>query len=653
MLYTHCLGSLLGNIAASSLLVFGFDNPENAATKITWYVVMMTLLALRCADLAHWHFKLKNTTFEGAAATRRFTILSLATAVMWSIYCVLMFQKMEIVEFAITLIVIASLAGGASTVLAGHKNTASAFVAIIILPCAVVALMSDTQYHQILGSLAALFGIVMYIAARKSAGFTVETIKLKNEHAHLIKQMHNEKSEIDTVNQELSEAYTQLNKANSSLEEQVQRRTEKIAQLSNLDPLTGLYNRSAFTSQLKELLQRSHERGTSLALLFIDLNGFKKINDTLGHKVGDAVLTEIADRIEIFANDYHAGRWGGDEFLIALPYAEQEAATSVAFALQTRISQPVDVLSNQLSLGASVGIAMYPEHASDELDLIQLADFAMFEQKRAGRSEPRVFSHDLYQNLKNVQKLRDGLQQAINKRQFYMCYQPIVSFDTQKPWAFEALLRWKFNDELIRPDIFIPLAEQSGFIKDIGAWVLNRACIDASQWQHKSDASVSVNVSVIQLLDDDFIYVLDKALHTSGLEPTRLHLEITESMFADNKAKVRAQLEAIVERDVQVSIDDFGTGYSSLSQLQTLQFDTVKIDKSFVHNMEQGGEAIIRATLFIAKEFGSKTVAEGIETVKQAKALHQMGVDFLQGFLYAKPMPKDELNEWMKDHTKK
>lgn len=613
---------------------------------------MIILLGFRTVDVAYWHMKLRHTAYDGVAAKRRFIVGSLATAVMWSVYCVIMFQHMPIIEFATTLIVIASLAGGASTVLSGHKNTASAFVAIIIFPSAIIALMSDQQYHQMLGMLAVFFGITLFTAARKSASFTSDTIQLKNEHAQLIKQMHHEKTEINTVHQELSEAYTKLNQANSSLEEQVQRRTEKIAQLSNMDPLTGLYNRSAFTSQLKDLLRRSHDRGTSLALLFIDLNGFKKINDTLGHKVGDGVLTEIANRIEIFSNDYHAGRWGGDEFLIALPYAEQDAAMSVAYALQTRISHPVDVLSNQLSLGASVGIAMYPEHAEDELELIQLADFAMFEQKRAGHSEPRVFSNDLYQSLKNVQELRDGLQHAINKRQFHLCYQPIVSFESNKPWAFEALLRWKFNGELVRPDIFIQLAEQSGFIKDIGAWVLNRACIDASQWQHQSDASVSVNVSVMQLLDDDFIYVLDKALHTSGLEPSRLHIEITESMFADNKAKVRAQIEAIVERDVMVSIDDFGTGYSSLSQLQTLQFDTIKIDKSFVHNLDQGGEAIIRATMFIAKEFGSKTIAEGIETVEQAKALHQMGVDYLQGFLYAKPMPNDELNAWLKGNEK-
>jgi diguanylate cyclase (GGDEF)-like protein len=651
ILHSKCFGSLAGNIAGCAVLVFGFTDPATSSIKSLFFISMLILIGLRLSDALFWQFKLKDTEFNGLLAVRRFILGSLMTACFWSAYCVLVFDHVDIVELAVTLIIISGLAGGASTVLAGHKNTASAFVAIILFPFAFYALVSDQNHHQLLGMLAGLFGVVLFFGARKSAGFTTSTIELKNENAQLIKQMQVEKQEIGKVNAELNNAYSKLNIANNSLEEEVLKRTEKIAQLSNIDALTGLYNRSAFTSQLKTLISRSAKRDNPLALLFIDLNGFKKINDTLGHKVGDAVLAEIAHRLGAFANDYHAGRWGGDEFLIALPYAGEEAAVSVANALQTRIGQPVDVMSNQLSLTASVGIAMFPEHSTDELELIQLADFAMFEQKRAAAPEPRVFTQDLYQNLKGMQNLRDGLLHAINKRQFFVCYQPIICCKTGAPWAFEALIRWDFDGTLVSPDTFIPLAEQSGFIKDIGAWVLNRACIDASQWQFAKDACVSVNVSVMQLLDDDFIKILDKALLTSGLAPERLHLEITESMFADNKKRVREQLVAMNDRNIQVSIDDFGTGYSTLSQLQTLQFDTVKIDKSFVQNIEHGGEAIIRATLFIAREFGSQTVAEGIETQEQATALRDLGVDYLQGYLYSKPIRNDLLSQWLNEQT--
>ncbi|MCC2618083.1 bifunctional diguanylate cyclase/phosphodiesterase [Aestuariibacter halophilus] len=636
---------------AATLLVFGFDTPSTASAKHLWFVCMLCILGYRFMDALFWQFRLRHSDFDGVSAIRRFVVGSLSTAFLWSCYAVFMFHYMSNDELALTLIILGALAGGASTVLAGHKNTATAFVLLILCPVGAIALFSPSPYHNMIGGLALMLSGILGLAARRSASYTTDTIKLRNEHGALMEQIRQEKADIDRVNQELSEANKRLNIAHDSLEAEVNRRTEKISLLSSRDPLTGLFNRSAFTQQLAMLLTRSQERGHSLALLFIDLNGFKKINDTLGHRIGDGVLVEVSKRIEAFANDYPAGRWGGDEFLIALPYADQATAMSVATALQTRVAQTIDIEANQLNLTASVGIAMSPEHSVEELELIQLADFAMFEQKKSGRVEPRIFSHDLYLNLKHVQDLRDGLQQAINQRQLYLCYQPILDSNSLKPWAFEALLRWDFNGQFISPDVFIPLAEQSGFIKDIGAWVLNRACIDASQWQGVDDASVSVNVSVIQLMDEGFISTLDRALVTSGLPPQRLHIEITESIFADNKKKIRAQLDAIKQRNIQVSIDDFGTGYSSLSQLQTLNVDTVKIDKTFVQNMADGGEAIIRATLFIAQEFGSQTVAEGIETEADADNMRALGVNYLQGFLYAKPMKNTELAAWISQHN--
>lgn len=643
MLYSNSLGSLLGSFVAASALVFGFPSAEIQTFKHVWFLAMLLLLGARSVDFFYWHLKLRGNAYPGEEAIRRFLFGSVSTALMWSVYAVFCFDFMDPLEYATTLIIVAGFASGASTVLAGHKNIATAYVVMILLPVSVVGVLSQFEYRQILGAIGLLFSLVLSLSARKAASFTSSALEIKNHNAELIERMKVERSEVSNVHKQLSEANEKLNQANNSLEAEVKRRTEKISQLSNRDPLTGLYNRSAFTHQLKDLIKRSEDRGTCLAILFIDLNGFKKINDTLGHKVGDGVLTEIASRIEAFANDYHAGRWGGDEFLIALPYCEKDIAMSVAKAVQTRIAQPLHIFANQMSLSASVGIAMFPEHSTDELELIQLADFAMFEQKKAGLNEPKFFTQDLYQNIKYTQTLRDGLQQAISKRELHLCYQPIMCCKTNAPWAFEALLRWTFDGKPVRPDEFIPLAEQSGLIRDIGSWVLNRACIDARQWAEASDASVSVNVSVIQLLDDTFIETLDKALNTSGLPPEKLHLEITESMFTDNKDKVLAQLDAITSRGVQVSIDDFGTGYSSLNQLQNLDVDTIKIDKTFVQNFDQGGEAIIRATLFIAKEFGCNSVAEGVETEEQANALNALGVDYLQGYLFAKPLPKDEL----------
>jgi EAL domain-containing protein (putative c-di-GMP-specific phosphodiesterase class I) len=294
---------------------------------------------------------------------------------------------------------------------------------------------------------------------------------------------------------------------------------------------------------------------------------------------------------------------------------------------------------------------MSPQHSTTATELIQLADLAMCEQKRIDPRKARLFSAELQQKVVESQAILDGLQHSILRRQLFLCYQPIQSAKDNTSWAFEALLRWDFNGQLIGPDVFIPLAEKSGLIKEIGAWVLNRACMDASQWQHSQNTAVSVNVSVIQLMDNGFIRTLDNALRSSGLAPNRLHLEITESIFVDNQSKIRQQLAAIQQRKVHLSMDDFGTGYSSLSQLQTLSVNYVKIDKSFVDNIEHNGEAIIRATLFIARELNCQTIAEGVESKEQMIALTSMGVDFLQGYYLAKPMRNEVLINWQNPFT--
>jgi len=371
----------------------------------------------------------------------------------------------------------------------------------------------------------------------------------------------------------------------------------------------------------------------------------------MGHKVGDSVLVQVTQRISAFSENSRAGRWNGDEFLVALPYSNQDTAMSIAKAIATSIAQPIYVHGNELYLSASIGIAMAPAHSLSATELIQLADLTMSEQKKSDNKRPRLFSNDLKEKIAASQMILEGLQHAIERKQFFLCYHPIQTAKDNVSFAFEALLRWNFNGKFIGPDVFIPLAEKSGLIKEIGAWVLNRACMDANHWQFGQQAAVSVNVSVIQLMDDGFIRLLDNCLRSSGLAPERLHLEITESTFVENKVKVLQQLEQIQARKIDVSIDDFGTGYSSLSQLQSLPVNYVKIDKSFVDNIEGKGEAIIRATLFIARELNCQTIAEGVETKQQAMALSAMGVDYLQGYYFAKPMKNEDLIDWQNPIT--
>jgi len=651
LLYSNSFAGVCLSIVASTILVFGFNFDETKDAKLIWWLALNTLLLLRIIDTARWYLRSGKIGYDSAAGMGRFATGVLSTALCWSAYVVFFIEKMDVVEFATTVVIICAMAGGSSTVLIGNGRLAAAFSLILLLPVSVYCLMSPESYRQYLGILGIMFAGVISYTALKSANFTARALRFKNENSQLIEQMRQEQSEIARVNKELSEASYKLNQANNNLEQDVQKRTEKIYQLNNLDSLTNLMNRKAFTAELGKLTEKATQNQSPLALLFIDLDGFKKINDTLGHQIGDSVLIEVASKINAFSDDNKSGRWGGDEFLVALPYSDQDTAIAIASAIISRISQPIHVHGNEVHLGAAVGIAMCPEHSKAAVELIQLADLAMCDQKETGTRNPRVFSVELKHRIESSQKILDGLQHAIEKKQLYLCYHPIQCAKDNHSWSFEALLRWDLDGEFIGPDVFIPLAEKSGLIKEIGAWVLNRACMDASQWQHCRSAAVSVNVSVIQLMDDGFIRIVDNALRSSGLPPERLHLELTESVFVDNEKKIRQQLDAIQARNIHVSIDDFGTGYSSLSQLQTLKVNYVKIDKSFVDNMEHKGEAIIRATLFIARELNCQTVAEGVESKEQAMALSAMGVDYLQGYYFAKPMRNEDLIVWQNPVT--
>jgi diguanylate cyclase (GGDEF)-like protein len=632
-------------------MIFGLSHGATYSHQLIWWFSINAILLLRLCDLVEWKIHSSHSSSSGLLGIQRYGAGCIATAIAWSLYIVIFYNQLNSIELLFPIIIISSLAGGSASLLAPSRISAISYSIILLIPMSFMGVFAEQTHRQLLGILGLAFTLVMVFSCIKSSRFTLGAIHQKNLNALLVKEMEKEKNHVSKANQKLEVSSNELSQVNINLEDEVKRRTDEIFQLSNLDPLTQLVNRKAFTSNLEALIEQSVVKDIPLALLFIDLNGFKKINDTMGHKVGDSVLVQVTQRISAFSENNRAGRWNGDEFLVALSYSDQDTAMSIAKAIATSITQPIHVHGNELYLSASIGIAMAPAHSLSATELIQLADLTMCEQKKSDNKRPRLFSNDLKERVAASQMILEGLQHAIERKQLFLCYQPIQTAKDNVSFAFEALLRWNFNGTFIGPDVFIPLAEKSGLIKEIGAWVLNRACMDANHWQFNQQAAVSVNVSVIQLMDDGFIRLLDNCLRSSGLAPERLHLEVTESTFIENKVKIRQQLQQIQARNIDISIDDFGTGYSSLSQLQSLPVNYVKIDKFFVDNIEGKGEAIIRATLFIARELNCKTIAEGVETKEQAIALSAMGVDYLQGYYFAKPMKNEDLIVWQNPIT--
>lgn len=577
LLYGNALAGILVTLFASSMLVFGFHTPDVQTYKYDWWAIMSVFMLIRMIDVYYWRKCKKNPDYSSKKAVKRFITGTLLSGFMWCIYCLYVSQYASSTELACMIIVVSALAGGAATVLAAHKLTAMSYALTMLGPFSVALLLSSEQYQQILGLLGLAFSVVMMITAQKSADFTSNAIRLKNENAALVNQM----------------------------EQKVARRTEKIYQLSNLDPLTGLYNRSAFMHHLQQQLTVCEQEDSPLALLFIDLDGFKKVNDTLGHETGDKVLKQTANRLEEFADEQHLlCRWGGDEFLIAFMGADQDMAIQYGNKVINKVSEYYDFESNRLSIGATIGIALYPNHTTKGDELIQLADTAMYCQKKSVPRTVGLFNEKMGQLLLREQRLKAGLAEAIEKNQLRMVYQAIVESNSYQIVAFEALLRWNFDGEHIPPDEFIAIAEQYGLINSIGNWVLQQSCIAAAQWltieNINSQPSVSVNVSVLQLHNANFIEFIESTLSTSQLAAEKLTIEITESIFAHDIEKIFDRIKALQAIGVKVSIDDFGTKYSSLSVIQDLAADTIKIDRSFIQKLDTSGFAIIEAIKHMA-----------------------------------------------------
>ena len=426
--------------------------------------------------------------------------------------------------------------------------------------------------------------------------------------------------------------------------------TELIWQQANFDTLTGLPNRHMFMDRLKNETIKADRNGAFLALLFIDLDHFKEINDTHGHAMGDLVLVEATRRIAscVRATDTLA-RLGGDEFTVILSGLDHVGSVDrIARSIISMLALPFDLSGEKAYLSASIGIALYPPDAHDLNDLVARADQAMYASKNGGRNRFAYFTPDLEEAAQTRQTICADLRAAIAAQQFEILYQPIVSLQTGAVHKAEALLRWRHPTRgLLAPAEFIPFAESNGLIVEIGDWVFREAARQAHDWQQTIDPhfQVSVNKSPVQFRRDVSLY--DgwlQCLETLGLPTNSIVIEITESVLMDGVEKVIERLRQYRTMGLQVSLDDFGTGYSSLSHLKRFDIDYVKIDQSFIATLEDdaGDLALCEAIIVMAHKLGLKVVAEGVETKVQRALLIDAGCDYAQGFIFAKPMPAAE-----------
>jgi diguanylate cyclase (GGDEF)-like protein/PAS domain S-box-containing protein len=418
---------------------------------------------------------------------------------------------------------------------------------------------------------------------------------------------------------------------------------QRIAFMAHHDVLTGLPNRLAILEKIEEAIARHRRRGDPFAVLLLDLDRFKHVNDTLGHAVGDALLRETAVRLKTSLRETDVlARLGGDEFAIVQDRGDDQRGDACALAdrIIEIISEPFNIEGNEVNIATSIGIALAPEHATNSDSLMKMADLALYRAKSTGRNGYRFFDPEMSMAASARHELENDLRRAIQQDELELHYQPIVDTKTLTVCGAEALIRWRHPTKgLIFPDQFIPLAEETGIITQIGEWLLQTACIEAAGWPN--DIKVAVNLSAVQFRKNNLIDIVICALAQSGLPPERLEFEITETALIESATECLPVLRQFKNLGIAVALDDFGTGYSSLSQLMMFPFDKIKVDKSFTQNLTKRTEcaAIIAATLTLARSLDIATTAEGVETVEQYRLLRLAGVTSLQGYLFQKPCP--------------
>ncbi|BAS57475.1 MULTISPECIES: sensor domain-containing protein [Leptolyngbya] len=418
------------------------------------------------------------------------------------------------------------------------------------------------------------------------------------------------------------------------------------------DSLTGLPNRLLFMERLSQTVERAHEDPNyRFALLFLDLDRFKVINDSLGHMIGDQLLIAIARRLESCLNKHDTvARLGGDEFTILLENIKSDAdATKVAERVQKALSTPFNLSGHEVFTSASIGITLSSTDFDRPEDLLRGADIAMYRAKAQGKACHEVFDHDMHTHVVALMQLENDLRRAVERQDFELYYQPIVALATGRIMGFEALVRWQHPEQgIISPAKFVPIAEETGLIIPLGQWVLREACRQLKQWQDEFSSepplTVSVNLSSRQFSQPSLINQIRQILVETGIDAHCLKLEITESAIMENTESAMDMLLQLKAMGIQLSVDDFGTGYSSLGYLYRFPMDVLKIDRSFVSRVDVDGEKLelVRTIITLAWNLGMDVVAEGVETTKQLAQLKALKCEYGQGFLFSKPLPRLE-----------
>lgn len=640
-----------GAVAVSLAAVVGLwltSGLSGSATTV-WLLLACAVLALRLALVLA--FRLRGVRRPGAWWNRLYCTGTLLSGGLFAAWAIAFFPAMDDASRLLGALVLGAMAGGAVAVLSVRRLLALGYGFLLLIPASAMLVITGGRNETVAGVLGALFFLTMVASVSATHQRITHALLYSFRNARLLRAAEQHERELEERNAALDEAHEQLQENNRQLEEKIAQRTAALQQMATQDPLTGLPNRRGISDRISALIDSGAHGFT---LLFIDLDGFKEINDAMGHQTGDTVLCEVGRRLRAVAGDQgSAARWGGDEFLVLMQSAggQGAAATAMASDLVRTLVAPIAIGESTLRINCCIGIA-HAALAQASLDrLIRQADLAVYAAKEAGPGAIVEFDQSLADRVERSLRIRQHLTEALAEGGvgLRLVLQPIVSASDARVLGAECLLRWR-HPQLgeVMPAEFVPVAERSGLMPGLGTFVLDEACRLLADMPESALAYMAVNVSVAQVLQEDFAAQVAATTRRHGIAPGRLLLELTESTFAQDSERVIRTLLALRELGVRWALDDFGTGYSSLAYLQQMPIQVLKIDQRFVADLDGSGARIVEASLSLAQAFGMKTVAEGVEQEHQWRRLQALGVTALQGYLFSRPLEAQDFHAFLR-----
>jgi diguanylate cyclase (GGDEF)-like protein len=604
LLHQNALLSQLVALVNAGILAYVLWPEADQRNLVAWLFCMVVVSVLRLGEAAAFAH-----TAPAASEMRSwrnwFLLGAFASGVAWGASAVVVFPEHSLPHQVFVSFVIAGMVAGAVATLSPLMTAFALFAVPALTPMVLQFLLGDGPLHFPMSFMSVLFGLAMMTVARHVNAIMRESLRMSR---------HNE-------------------------------------QLAHYDALTGLPNRVMFTQALDLALRRAERHGNQFALLFVDVDRFKNINDALGHDAGDQLLREVGRRLRhgLRASDIVA-RFGGDEFIAVLEdLPDTTYAGAVASKLLEALAAPMRIEGQELHVTASIGIATCPQDARDARTLQKIADTAMFRAKAQGRNTYRFYAPQADAHSLQRLTMETQLKRALERGELTLHYQPKQEIATGLVTGMEALLRWQHPElGVLPPTRFVPLAEEAGLIVPIGEWVLRTACEQAAALPahaHNRRLRVAVNLSARQFLDETLVKLVERVLAQTGLAPSALELEITESLIMQSPDQTQRMLRALRELGVTLTMDDFGTGYSSLAYLRRFPVDSIKIDRSFINGVpgEADGESITQAVIAMAHSLNLRAIAEGVETAEQLEFLRRHGCDEIQGYFFSRPLPYPQL----------